>query len=388
MSTRTIALTLAPTDAQAAAFARLRCAFVDACNHVSATAFETQTFNSVRLHHLVYDDVRARYSLMAQHAVRVIGVVAASYRAERNVQHTFRRDGAVVLDTPRLYRLEGNHAALTTLEGRVRVKLNIGGIQRDALKRAVRLGEAALICDRKGRWRLMVSAHDAATPVVQTAGVIGVDLGRTDIAVTSDGDALSGQQVTAIRDRYARTQQMIQTNVSTGTRSSRRRGRAVLARLAGRERRFQGHTNHVVSRRIVHSAAQTARAISIEELTGIRARTNTQPRSKTQRRRSNSWAFFPLRLFLAYKCEDAGIPLVTVTPRSTSQRCHCCLWVGKRSGKSFHCVNPSCRWSGDADENGAHNIALLGAVVMQPCGPYPSCALVQEGRRAPESCLL
>jgi len=402
MSTRTIALTLAPTDAQTAAFMRLRRAFVDACNDVSGVAFETQIFNGVRLHHLVYHEIRARYGLMAQHAVRVIGVVAASYKADAVVQRTFRHEGAVVLDTPRLYRLEGNHIDVTTLDGRLSVKLNIGGIQRDALKRALRLGEADLICDRKGRWRLMVSAHYPDAPVSATDGVIGIDLGkgptgsfreprwgyRRAIAVTSDGESFSGGQVRAVRDRYMRTRTMIQANVSKGTRSSRRRGRAVLARLSGRERRFQAQVNHTISRRIVNDAVHTERALALEDLTGIRERTNGQPRSTTERRRSNAWAFFQLRLFLTYKCEDAGIPFVTVDPRYTSQTCHCCLWIGERAGKAFHCVNPSCLWSGDADWNGALNIALLGAIVLSPRGPYPSCSLEQKRWRASESCLL
>lgn len=53
MSTRTIALTLAPTDAQRAAFLALRRAFADACNHVSEVAWDAQVFNRVRLHALV-----------------------------------------------------------------------------------------------------------------------------------------------------------------------------------------------------------------------------------------------------------------------------------------------------------------------------------------------
>ena len=388
MSTRTIALMLAPTDAQAAAFLRLRRAFVDACNDVSRMACETQTFNSVRLHHLAYHEVRARHGLMAQHAVRVIGVVASAYKADRTVPRSFRREGAVVLDTPRLYRLKGNHVDVTTLDGRLSVTLNIGGIPRDALKRALRLGETDLSQDRKGHWRLLVSAHFADAPIVQTDGVIGVDLGRLDIAHTSDGASFSGTQVTAVRDRYARTRTMIQRNVSKGTRSSRRRGRAVLARLSGREHRFQANVNHTISRRIVTDATATARAIAIEDLSGIRARTNMQPRAKGERQRANSWAFYQLRSFLTYKAEDAGIPLVVVNPAYTSQTCHCCLWIGERSGKSFHCVNPSCHWCGDADLSGARNIALLGCFVVTPRGPYPACSLEQRRCRAPESSLL
>jgi len=50
VSIRTIALTLAPTEAQHAAFVTLRRVFVAACNHVSAVAWEAHEFNRARLH--------------------------------------------------------------------------------------------------------------------------------------------------------------------------------------------------------------------------------------------------------------------------------------------------------------------------------------------------
>ena len=159
MGVRTIALTLRPTDAEKAALERLQGAFNEACNYASEVAWREREFNSVRLHRLVYVDLRARFGLLAQHAVRAIGVVAASYKAERGVQHTFKPTAAVVLDTPRLYRIVGNRARVTTLDGRLNVELNIGGIQRRQLAEAVKLAEADLVRDHKGRWRLLVSAH-------------------------------------------------------------------------------------------------------------------------------------------------------------------------------------------------------------------------------------
>jgi len=335
-------------------------------------------------HALVYADPRATYGLMAQHAIRAIGVVVDAYKRDHETKRTFRPEGAVVLDTPRLYRVDGNHAAITALDGRLTVRLNIGGIQRAQLKASTKLREADLVCDRKGRWRSMVAARYPDPAPRATEGMLGVDLGRRDIAHTSDDESFSGEQVTAVRDRYSRTRQLIQRTVSKGTRSSRRRGRSTLARLSGRERRFQRNVNHTASKRIVQ-AAYTGRAIALENLTGIRDRTNGQPRCKTERRRSNSWAFHQLRGFLAYKAHDAGLPLVLVNPAYTSQTCHCCLHMGDRQGKRFRCINPSCLWSGDADFNGACMIALMGAAVTSPRGPYPSCLVGHGGRRAPES---
>ncbi len=384
MSIRTIALTLAPTDTQRAAFVRLRRACVDACNHISTVAWDTGTFNRVRLQQATYAEVRATYGLMAQHTCQAVAVVAQAYRTDKDTKRVFKPTMAITLDTPRLYRLDGNHVAITTLDGRLAVKLNTGGIQRAWLKEATALKEADLVCDRKGRWRLMVSAVYPDPPPRDTEGVLGVDLGRTDIAVTSDGDAFSGQQVTAVRDCYARTCRMIQQNVSKGTRSSRRRGRATLARLSGREHRFQANVNHTISRHIVAAAVESSRAIACEDLTGMRERTNKQPRTKTERRRSNNWAFYQLRLFLSYKCQGAGVPFVLINPAYTSQMCHCCLHIGERSGKRFACVNPDCLCCGDADYNGARNIALVGMSVTHPRGPLLCCSY-QPGRRASES---
>jgi putative transposase len=122
----------------------------------------------------------------------------------------------------------------------------------------------------------------------------------------------------------------------------------------------------------------TGRAVAVEDLTGIRARTNGQLRCKADRRRSNGWAFAQLRAFIAYKAQAAGTPLVVVPPQYTSQTCCACLHIGERSGKRFVCGHPRCqlyRQAVDADINGARVIARLGASFMRPSGPWLSCAL-------------
>jgi IS605 OrfB family transposase len=143
-------------------------------------------------------------------------------------------------------------------------------------------------------------------------------------------------------------------------------------RLSGKERRFQAWVNHRISKAIVSRAKATHSAIALEDLTGIRERTNQVPRSKTERRRANSWAFYQLRTFISYKALKAGIKVVLVNPRYSSQTCHQCLHIhpdpeqSYRSRKKFKCGH--CGWEGDADFNSASVIALLGAVVNQPRG--------------------
>jgi putative transposase len=110
---------------------------------------------------------------------------------------------------------------------------------------------------------------------------------------------------------------------------------ATLARLSGKEKRFQKHINHEISRQLVNNASTNKQAIAIEDLTGIRERTNKKPRSKKDKRLGNNWAFYQLRQFLTYKCILAGVKLILVNPAYTSLSCHKCLVLGDRKGKRF-----------------------------------------------------
>jgi len=77
-----------------------------------------------------------------------------------------------------------------------------------------------------------------------------------------------------------------------------------------------------MSKDIVETAQDEGAMIVLEDLTGIRERTNGQPRKKVERRRSNSWAFYQLREFIGYKAKLASVPVVLHDPRYTSQMVH------------------------------------------------------------------
>jgi len=279
--------------------------------------------------------------------------------------------------------------SLTTVEGRERFELAIGRYQREQLAGS-NPKSATLVKRKDGSYSIQICVETEPCPPQGTDRVLGVDLGRTDIAHTSEGDNWNGQQLNRIRDHYSKLRAALQRKASKGTRSSRRRCRELLQRLSGKERRFQAWVNHRISKAIVSRAKATNSAIALEDLTGIRKRVNQQPRSKAERRRANSWAFYQLRQFLEYKARVAGVSLILVPPAYTSQTCHRCLHIhpeqGKsyRSGKKFKCGH--CGWEGDADLNGANVIALLGAVVNQPRGSGLFCSLVEQSRlRATES---
>ncbi len=147
--------------------------------------------------------------------------------------------------------------------------------------------------------------------------------------------------------------------------------------MSGKEKRFQKHINHQISRQLVNNARTSSKAIALEDLTGIRERTNKKPRSKKDKRLGNNWAFYQLRQFLTYKCILAGVKLILVNPAYTSLSCHKCFVIGDRKGKKFTC-NTCGKF--DADYNGAKNIEklALGQIINLPEGSEMACKVKQK----------
>ena len=209
--------------------------------------------------------------------------------------------------------------SLKLIRSRAKFELDIGNYQRGILK-GQQPKSATLVKRRNGEYYIHINLDNKTPEPIAAKDVLGVDLGRTDIAYTSDKDIWSGQQLNKVRNKYSWLRLALQKKASLGTRSSRRRCRELLRRLSGKEKRFQKQINHEISRQLVNNAVASQRAISLEDLTGIRERTNQQPRNKQERRKSNSWSFYQLRQFLTYKCILAGVPLILVNPAYTSKK--------------------------------------------------------------------
>lgn len=356
-------------------------AFADACEYVNKTAPPTLV-NELAMQSLVYHSVRALFGLSSQlaiHAVRRVSGNRKTAKQKGKPVTGFAPTSATYDVRTFSFREKDWTVSLTLIGGRERLTLAIGNYQRGLLK-GQNPKTAALVKRNNGTYYLNIQLESEPPTPEKTDIVLGVDLGRTDIAVTSNGDKFSGQNITKIRDKYARVRAQLQHKSAKGTRSSRRRCRQLQQRLSGKERRFQTHINHITSYQIVKGAKDNNQMIALEELTGIRERTNTLPRSKRERRLSNSWSFYQLRQFIDYKAIKFGVKLVLVDPRYTSQTCHNCLHIhplkgeSYRSGKKFVCSN--CEWVGDADLNGAKNISAIGAVIVnQPRGSGLSCKL-------------
>jgi IS605 OrfB family transposase len=348
--TLTLVCKLQPSDEQVAKMDDLLQAFADGCNYANKQVKPGIT-SKTTIQSLVYNDIRAKFGLSANQAVRVCARVGANRKAAKKKGETVEEVNPTSADYDArifAFREKDWSVSLTLLGCREHIPIVVANYQKGKLKG--RKPTSAQLCKHKdGMFYIHIQLTSEAPEPIKSKRVIGVDFGRRDIARTSTGQAWDGKQIQQVRDKFSRVRASLQHKSSKGTRSTRRRARQILKRLSGRERRYQTWLNHNISISIVRLALELQAIIAIEDLTGIRERTNKQPRNKTERRRSNSWAFYQLRLFLAYKSIKLGVEQVVIPPAYTSQTCHQCLHIGLRTDKRFKCANERCGWHGDAD---------------------------------------
>ena len=374
----TIVCKLRPSVEQASQIDALLQAFADGCNYANQIVKAGVTSKST-IQSQVYQDLRNKFQLSANQAVRVcarVGVNRKTAKQKNKPVKAFKPTSADYDARIFSFREKDWTVSLTLINCREHIKIDAGNYQRSKLKG--RKPTSAQLCKhRDGQYYIHIQLKDETPNPIKADKVIGVDFGRRDIAVTSDGEKWDGKPIQKVRDRYSKVRASLQAKVSKGTRTTRRRVRNILKRLSGREQRYQTWLNHNISKRVIETAKSQSAVVAIENLTGIRDRTNQQPRNKTERRRSNSWAFFQLRSFLEYKGLKEGVEVIAINPAYTSQTCHVCNHIGLRSDKRFRCSN--CGWHGDADLNGAINISKLGAVfVSLPGGSNLSCSLSRD----------
>ena len=368
--TLTIVVKLEVEPEQATQLEETAQTFADACSWINENINHRLT-NRNSIQAVCYNDVKEKFGLKANHIVRACARVASNRKTAKHKGRkvkgfkptSFDCDGRTFS-----FREKDWTISVSTLGKRLRLPLRASNYHKGKL--TGRKPTSAQICKHKdGQWYCHIQVTIDYPEPQKTDKVIGVDFGRREIARTSTNQGWDGKEVQQKRDKFSRVRSSLQKKARKGTRSSRRRCREVLKRLSGREKRYQKWVNHNISKAIIKGAKETNSAVAIEDLTGIRERTNEKPRNKTERRRSNSWAFYQLRTFLEYKGIKEGVKVIAIPPAYTSQTCHCCNHIGLRTNKSFKCSNSDCRWEGDADDNASEMIAKWGrSIVMRPGG--------------------
>src|SRR5712691_1724108 len=210
----TLQVNLLPSPDQHTALLDTMRAFNAACTWIAEYAYTQRCASKFQLQKQLYYEVRQRFGLSAQLAIRAIAKTVEAYKRDKSQQVAFRPDGAVVYDE-RIMAFHGLEAvSLTTLAGRTVIPMHLGDYQRVQFHRAK--GQADLVL-MKGTFFLLVTVDTPEEPPMIPERFLGVDLGIVNVAADSDGNRYTSTLLEAVRQRCARAQQAYQ---ATGTRSA------------------------------------------------------------------------------------------------------------------------------------------------------------------------
>jgi putative transposase len=214
--------------------------------------------------------------------------------------------------------------------------------------------------DPDGRWYVTFTIDTQAPEPLAPAGhAVGVDLGVTDFAVTSDGDKIANPRHLARKARNLARYQRRLARCQNGS-ANRAKAKAKVARAHRKVRDARRDFLHRASTRLVRSAD----TIVIEDLN-----VSGMVRNRHLARAISDCGWGEFRRQLAYKCERSGRNLVVIDRwYPSSKTCSACghrlaeLSLGTRQ---WTC--PSCGARHDRDLNAAQNILAAGQAVTA-CG--------------------
>ncbi|MGD9891835.1 MAG: RNA-guided endonuclease InsQ/TnpB family protein [Dehalococcoidia bacterium] len=199
-------------------------------------------------------------------------------------------------------------------------------------------------------WYLLISC-DLGDPVVEpsTNPPIGLDLGLISFLATSDGAMIAAPKpYQAAQAKLRRAQR----HLARCRRGSNRRKKAVqrVAKQHQHVANVRKDFHHKAARQLVNQYGLiVTEALSVRGIARSRLAKATHDAGWTQ--------FLSI---LTHKAASAGVPVVAVDPRNTSQACSDCgSLVSKDLSVRLHvCLH--CGFTADRDVNAAKNILRLG----------------------------
>lgn len=255
----TLQLQLLPTPEQKAELLTTMVRFNEAASFAARAGFEAKVYGQISIHSLCYREIRDRFGLSAQMAVRAIAKAVECFQRDKTVCPVFKPHGAICYDQ-RVMSFKGlTTVSLWAMAGRLLIPFVCGEYQKE--RRGRIKGQADLVY-RQGKFYLLCTIDMPEETPIEPKDVLGVDLGIVNIAADSDGETFSGADVQRNRRRRATARKQYQRK---GTKRARRRLKA----MAGRQRRFQAKVNHEISKRLVAKAKALGVGIAMEDAIAI-----------------------------------------------------------------------------------------------------------------------
>lgn len=159
---RTIACKLAPSSAQRAELDATLVAFADACNFIADVARQMHSSNKVKVQHACYAEVRTRFGLSANLAIRAIARVCAALKVPSKAHSTFQPTSIDYDQRICSFREWDWTFSLTLLHSRERIEPVLTREQKRILAKAHIL-EAALVKQPDGRFFVQVKCEASLT---------------------------------------------------------------------------------------------------------------------------------------------------------------------------------------------------------------------------------
>jgi putative transposase len=190
---------------------------------------------------------------------------------------------------------------------------------------------SAILTRQNGKWHVVFHVEVAA---VERAGPdsIGIDLGLTSLAALSNGETISRPNITKRNARKLRKKQRALSRCKRGSKSRRKR-KAAVAKLQAHIGNSRRDFLHKETRKIVNRFGR----IAIEDLNikGLAAG------MLAKQVHDASWG--QLTAMLDYKAANAGVEIIRVDPRGTSQMCpECGIYAAKTLAEREHRCDCGC----------------------------------------------
>ena len=350
---KTVRILLKPTEEQAKSLDETMRQFTESFNTVCRTGWEQHNGNAYTLHRLTYRVCKDALpnlvsDLHIQARQKAAEAVKSAISREKKGRKTSCPQSMLCPPRYNLHTFTLNWKKgivnLATTQGRAKIAFNLPQYAEYAIGYPTATAD---LLYHKNRFYLHVVVTLPDIEFVSNGEAIGVDLGVTRPAVSSNNRFHGDKHMKEVVKRIFRLRRALQAN---GSKSARRH----LRNLAGREQRFRRDCDHVISSSIVRGITPGT-TIVLENLTNIRNRVKVYHGEAS--RRLHSWSFAQLKGFIEYKADALGCQVVMIDPRKTSQRCSRCGYIyrgNRRSQSEFLCRK--CDFHLNADLQASRNI--------------------------------
>jgi len=213
--------------------------------------------------------------------------------------------------------------------------------------------------DPSGKWYVSFNLEDPSIqPLPESQNQIGIDLGITTFATTSNGDKIKSPD---LKKEYQKLKRL-QRRLSKKQKGSKNRNKARLkvARQYEKITNIRRNFHHQVSRKLVNEN----QVIVLEDL-----KVSNMVKNRKLSRAISEQGWYQFRSFLEYKCNWYSRELIIINQwYPSSKTCSSCGSIQPKMPlniREWTC--PDCGTKHDRDINAAKNILAVGTTVSA-CG--------------------